>query len=117
MPDNQWADVLAPQLSVSFFLQVAVSDAFFVTLIGSIAASLTTSSFLPQIFQGYRTKKMQDVSLYLMVLYAIGTTLWLVYGVFKNDCVIIGANALAASFNLILLYMKYIYRRTSSLAV
>ncbi len=106
--------MLAAQTSVSFLLLIALSDAFFVTLIGSIAASLTTSSFLPQIFTSYRTKKMRDISPYLMTLYVVGTTLWLVYGIFKNDWVIIGANALATAFNLTLLYMKYTYRRTSS---
>lgn len=60
------------------------------------------------------TKKMQDVSPYLMALYASGTTLWLAYGIFKDDWVIIGANALGTAFNLLLLYMKRIYRRPSS---
>jgi MtN3 and saliva related transmembrane protein len=89
-------------------------DGIFVTLVGSIAASLTTGSFLPQIIKGYRTKKMQDVSPYLMVLFASGTTLWLAYGIFKADWVIIGANTLGTAFNLLLLYMKRIYSRSSS---
>ena len=90
-----------------------LADGLFVTLIGSAAAVLTTISFLPQIIRGYRTKKMQDVSAYLMALYATGTSLWLAYGVFRSDWVIILANAFGTSFNLALLYMKHRYSRSS----
>ncbi|AIC17110.1 SemiSWEET family sugar transporter [Nitrososphaera viennensis] len=113
-PGGQWAVVLLPLLPPQALLLQVISDGIFITLIGSAAACLTTSSFLPQIFKGYMTKKMQDVSPYLMALYASGTTLWLAYGIFKDDWVIIGANALGTAFNLLLLYMKRIYRRPSS---
>jgi hypothetical protein len=36
----------------------------------------------------------------------------MVYGIFKADWVIIGANATAMGFNIILLYMKFAYRKT-----
>jgi MtN3 and saliva related transmembrane protein len=85
-----------------------------VTLVGSMAATLTTVSFLPQMVKAYKTKKMQDVSPYLMALYASGTTLWLAYGVFLSDWVIILANAFGTAFNLVLLYMKFAYGRPSS---
>lgn len=106
---NQPALVLLP---AKMILQI-ISDGFLVTLLGSIAASLTTGSFLPQIIKGYRTKKMQDVSPYLMILFASGTTLWLAYGIFKDDWVIIVANALGTAFNLVLLFMKWIYTCTN----
>ncbi len=93
------------------FLQ-ASSD-LMITLVGTMAAVLTTSSFLPQIFKAYRTKKMDDVSPYLMGLFATGTTFWLVYGMFKNDFVIIGANAFGTAFNVILLILKRLYSRSS----
>jgi MtN3 and saliva related transmembrane protein len=74
------------------------------------AATLTTSSFLPQIFRAYRTKSIGDVSRYLMSMFATGTVLWMVYGIFKGDWVIIGANATATAFNVVLLYMKFAYK-------
>ena len=85
-------------------------DPLFVTLVGSLAATLTTGSFVPQMVKAYRTKRMQDVSPYLMALFASGTMLWLAYGIFKADWVIIIANALGTAFNLLLLYMKYSYK-------
>lgn len=94
--------------------QVAVTPDLLISIIGVAAATLTTSSFLPQIFKAYRTKSMEDVSRYLMSFFATGTVLWMVYGIFKGDLVIIGANATATVFNLILLYMKFAYRKKST---
>lgn len=89
-------------------------DLALVTVVGSLAATLTTGSFLPQMYKAYKTKRMKDVSPYLMALFASGTTLWLIYGIFKADWVIIIANVLGTAFNLALLYMKLAYGRSSS---
>lgn len=98
-------------------LNVAVMQAspdLTISIVGVIAATLTTSSFLPQIIKAYRTKCMRDVSSYLLALFASGTTLWLAYGIFKGDLVIIGANVFGTAFNVILLFMKRSYIRSSS---
>jgi MtN3 and saliva related transmembrane protein len=94
-------------------MQVLSPD-ILISIIGVAAAALTTSSFLPQIVKAYRTKSMEDVSRYLMSMFATGTVLWMIYGIFKADLVIIGANAVAAAFNMILLYMKFAYRKKST---
>jgi MtN3 and saliva related transmembrane protein len=85
-----------------------------VSVIGIVAAILTTSSFLPQIIKAYRTKSMHDVSRYLMSLFATGTVLWMLYGIYKSDLVIVAANAIATVFNVVLLYMKFSYGKPSS---
>ena len=85
-----------------------------VSVIGIAAAILTTSSFLPQIIKAYRTKSMHDVSRYLMSLFGTGTVLWMLYGIYKSDLVIVGANAIATVFNVVLLYMKFSYGKTST---
>ena len=79
------------------------------TVIGILAAFLTTLSFIPQIIKAYHTKRMKDVSRYLMILFTTGSILWIIYGIFHKDVVIIGANATAATFNLILLYYSFVY--------
>ena len=85
-----------------------------ISLVGVAAAVLTTSSFVPQIVKAYRSKTMKDVSVYLMSLFATGTVLWMVYGLYKSDWVIVAANATATAFNVILLYFKFSYGRTKS---
>jgi len=92
-------------------LMQAVEPDMVIQLIGIAAAVLTTSSFLPQIVKAYQTKSMEDVSRYLMSMFATGTLLWMLYGAYKSDLVIIGANAIASGFNIVLLYMKFAYRK------
>ncbi|MDP9288424.1 MAG: SemiSWEET family transporter [Thermoproteota archaeon] len=70
------------------------------SLIGISAAFLTTLSFLPQIVKAYRTRRMKDVSRYLMILFSAGSILWIIYGIIHDDLVIVGANVTAAVFNL-----------------
>ena len=96
---------------LSLLGQAAVPPDLMISIIGVAAATLTTSSFLPQIFKAFRTKSMEDVSRYLMSFFATGTLLWMIYGVFQDDWVIIGANATASAFNVVLLYMKFTYRK------
>ncbi|HEY7734435.1 MAG TPA: SemiSWEET transporter [Nitrososphaera sp.] len=84
-----------------------------VSMVGVLAAVLTTSSFLPQMIKAYRTKSMHDVSRYLMSMFATGTVLWMVYGIYKSDLVIVGANAIATVFNVVLLLMKFSYGRSA----
>lgn len=79
------------------------------SLIGVSAAFLTTLSFVPQIIKAHHTKRMKDVSRYLMLLFTAGAILWIIYGILHGDLVIIGANATAATFNLILLYYSLAY--------
>ena len=79
------------------------------SIIGISAAFLTTLSFLPQIVKAYRTRRMKDVSRYLMILFSAGSILWIIYGIIHADLVIVGANVTAAVFNLILLYFSLVY--------
>ena len=60
--------------------------------IGIIAGILVLSSFIPQLYKAHKTKKMQDVSIYLMGLIASGMFLWVIYGLIRNDPVIVGTN-------------------------
>jgi MtN3 and saliva related transmembrane protein len=83
------------------------------SLIGISAAFLTTLSFLPQIFKAYRTRRMEDVSRYLMILFSAGSILWIIYGISHHDLVIVGANVTAAAFNLVLLYYSFVYAQIS----
>jgi MtN3 and saliva related transmembrane protein len=79
------------------------------SLVAIPAAFLTTLSFVPQIIKAHRTKRIKDVSRYLMVLFTAGSILWIIYGIPHHDLVIIGANATAATFNLLLFYFSFVY--------
>ncbi len=86
-------------------------DEFSLGVLGIVAGVLILSGWVPQILKGYRTKKLDDVSKYLMILVAIGAFLWLIYGVEKDDPYIMGVNVAAIALTMIVLTMKFRYKK------
>jgi MtN3 and saliva related transmembrane protein len=82
---------------------------FLTDLIGITAGILVLSSFIPQLHKAYKTKRMLDVSIYLMALIASGMFLWVIYGIVRKDPVIIGTNAAGFILNIILMILKLKY--------
>ncbi|MDD5465413.1 MAG: SemiSWEET transporter [Candidatus Omnitrophica bacterium] len=81
----------------------------FWTLIGAIAATLTTFSFIPQIARSIRMRSVKDVSPVMLFQLSAGVLLWIIYGISRKDPIIILANAvtLVSLSILIFLYFKY----------
>lgn len=63
-------------------------------IIGYIAATLTTASFLPQAILTIKTKDTESLSLSMYSLFTLGVLCWLIYGVYITDEAIIFANAI-----------------------
>jgi MtN3 and saliva related transmembrane protein len=80
-------------------------------VIGILAGILILSGWVPQIIRGYKTKKLNDVSSYLMILIFAGAVLWLVYGLALDDIYIIGVNVAAMFLTMIVLAMKLKYEK------
>jgi uncharacterized protein with PQ loop repeat len=55
------------------------------SVIGILAAFLTTLSFVPQIIKAHHTRRMKDVSRYLMILFTTGSILWIIFGIFHES--------------------------------
>ena len=79
-------------------------------LIGYIAASLTTLSFLPQALHTFRTRDVSGISLGMYSLFTAGVALWLVYGVLLWAWPLMVANAVTLALALAILVMKLRYR-------
>jgi MtN3 and saliva related transmembrane protein len=77
-----------------------------ITIIGFIAATLTTGAYIPQAVKTWKTRSAKDLSLRMFLMMTSGMSLWLVYGIFRKDPPIIIANAVALFFALIILYFK-----------
>ncbi|MEH2366649.1 SemiSWEET transporter [Nostoc sp.] len=82
----------------------------FLTVLGLAAATITTISFLPQMFKTWQTKSAKDVSLVTLITFISGIFLWLIYGIYLQSLPIILANAITLIFNLIILWLKIKYR-------
>jgi MtN3 and saliva related transmembrane protein len=63
-------------------------------IIGYLAATLTTASFLPQAILTIKTKDTQSLSLGMYTLFTLGVFCWLIYGVYIANDVIVLANTI-----------------------
>jgi MtN3 and saliva related transmembrane protein len=81
-----------------------------ITITGFAAAILTTGSFLPQAIKTIQTKDTSGISLFMYSLFALGTLLWLLFGLFSNNMPILVANTVTLIFASIILVYKIKYR-------
>ena len=86
-------------------------DDFTLGIVAILAGILILSGWVPQIIKGYKTKRLNDVSSYLMICIFAGAVLWLVYGIEIDDIYIIGVNVAAMFLTMTVLYMKLNYER------
>ncbi len=77
-----------------------------VEVIGSLAAILTTASFIPQAWLTFRTRDVSGISLGMYSTFTVGVALWLVYGVAIMAWPLIIANVITLSLALTILTMK-----------
>jgi MtN3 and saliva related transmembrane protein len=75
-------------------------------IIGYIAATLTTASFLPQAILTIKTKDTDSLSLSMYSIFTLGVLFWLIYGVYKSDNAIIFANAITLLLASSILFFK-----------
>ncbi|MDP3796059.1 MAG: SemiSWEET transporter [Polaromonas sp.] len=80
-------------------------------LVGTLAACLTTLSFLPQAWLTFRTRDARGVSLGMYSVFAVGVALWLAYGLLLRAWPIVIANAVTLALALAILGMKLRYHR------
>ncbi len=78
--------------------------------LGVAAGALTTLSFVPQVLKTWRTKSVEDVSVWMLLAFNGGITLWLMYGILTQKPSIIFANAITLVLALTLLGLKLKYR-------
>jgi MtN3 and saliva related transmembrane protein len=77
-----------------------------VTILGLIAAVLTTSSFLPQVLHTWRTRSTKDISLVMFSVYVTGIFLWLVYGIMLHNIPLIASNTVTFLLSGTILLLK-----------
>jgi MtN3 and saliva related transmembrane protein len=88
-------------------------------IIGALAGTFTTISFVPQVIRTWRSGCAEDLSLFMFTLFSLGALLWLIYGIALGSLPIIVANAvtLALALMILLLKIRYSLRRRQSVAI
>jgi MtN3 and saliva related transmembrane protein len=76
------------------------------SLIGFLAATLTTAAFIPQVLHTLRTRDTRGISLSMYLTFTTGVGLWLVYGALRQDWPVILANAITVVLAASVLVLK-----------
>ncbi len=79
-------------------------------LLGAIAATITTASFLPQVWQTFKTRDVSGISLGMYTAFTVGVALWFVYGLRLGSWPIVVANGITLALAFAILGMKLRYR-------
>lgn len=77
-----------------------------IEIIGLVAAALTTSAYIPQVYKTKKTKSVENLSFSMYLAMFIGVVLWLIYGIYIHSVAVIMANAVTAVLTLMLLNYK-----------
>jgi MtN3 and saliva related transmembrane protein len=80
------------------------------SLIGYLAALLTTFSVIPQIIRVYRLKESRDISLWTVSSLSAGILLWLIHGIVIGDLPVILANGVSLGLSVLMIYLVVKYR-------
>lgn len=83
-----------------------------IDILGLIAATLTSLAFVPQVIQTWKTQRVDDISLTMLLLFIVGLVLWLVYGILVPSVPVIAANSLTLIFVIYILRIKLRSRKT-----
>ncbi|MDD5228855.1 MAG: SemiSWEET transporter [Methylococcales bacterium] len=75
-------------------------------ILGYVAATLTTTAFLPQAILTIRTRDTDGLSLSMYSTFTLGVLCWLIYGICLANNVIIFANAITLFLAILILSFK-----------
>jgi len=90
-------------------------DGTLLAILGITAGVLILAGWIEQIYKGYKTKRLNDVSKFLMIFIAAGSILWLIYGIIVSDVFIIGTNLAGLTLMIIVSIMKKQYDNLSKI--
>lgn len=80
-------------------------------IIGFMATGFAVTGTVPQIRKALRTKKSDDLSIRFIIVLIVGLLLWVIYGIGKNDIVLIIGNSIAVALNSYMLFLKIKYSK------
>ncbi len=82
-----------------------------IEIIGLMAAILTTSAFIPQVYKTWKTKDVKAISLTMYLVMFTGVILWLIYGIYINSFSMLIANSITSMLILFIVILKIKYHK------
>lgn len=80
-------------------------------IVGISAGICTSISLLPQLIKLRKHKKAEDISLFYLVILFVGLSLWVWYGVLREDLPIMLTNGFSLVINGIIIILGVKYKR------
>jgi MtN3 and saliva related transmembrane protein len=78
-------------------------------LLGIVAGTLTTISFIPQVFRIVQTRSVHDISWGMFTVFATGTALWFAWGIVQGAMPVIVANFITLVLSIVIMLLKWRY--------
>jgi len=78
----------------------------YIQILGLFAAVATTGANFPQAYKVIKTKSTKSLSAVSFSMLFIGSILWVIYGIYRDDIPVILANSIAGSLHGIILFIK-----------
>lgn len=76
---------------------------------GYIGAFLSAVTFMPQVWQAWKTKSVGDLSLGMLSIVFISVVVWLIYAFALGLLPVIIANLIVGILSIVLLYFKFTF--------
>ena len=91
-------------------VRLSVKSMSLINTIGTIAAIISTASFVPQVWHTFKTRDVSGISLSMYSVFTVGVSCWLIYGLLLGAWPIIIANAITLTLAISILVMKLRFR-------
>lgn len=80
-------------------------------VVGFTAGFLTSVNMIPQIVKSIKTKEVEDISLWMFLIYDVGLLLWTIYGFMISSLPIIFMDGFAFLSSMFMTYVKVRYHQ------
>lgn len=80
-------------------------------VIGHVGSALSSITFMPQVYQAWKTKSVGDLNLSMMIIVFISTIIWLIYGFGRGLLPVIICNGIICILSLVLIYFKFSFKK------
>jgi MtN3 and saliva related transmembrane protein len=82
-----------------------------IEILGLIAGTISSITFLPQVIKIWQTKSAKDLSMPMLLLLVLGVSMWLAYGIIIKNTPVIYTNSMVLFMTFIMLFFKFKYNK------
>jgi MtN3 and saliva related transmembrane protein len=82
-----------------------------IQVVGITAGTVTALSMLPQLIKIIKEKKVEDISIWMLIALITGLGFWTLYGFLKHDIPILVTNLFSLVLNFILVVLRVKYKK------